>query len=127
MFYSRGVVFLESEFPYAEKLSSTPASMEPVLQQNSDHVCRDDEFQDRPLSEILDRAEPTGAAEPICEVSSPAVPSSNAETKSHRQKMQQIHLTLKMVGLIQIILRCRYLITLKWLKKIQKLMRSPLI
>lgn len=81
VFYSRDVVFLESEFPYAEKLSSTHASMEPVLQQNSDHVCLDDEFQDRPLSEILDRAEPTGAAEPLCEVFSPAVPSSNAENE----------------------------------------------
>ncbi|KAF2533854.1 hypothetical protein F2Q70_00030129 [Brassica cretica] len=55
--------------------------MEPVLQQNSDHVCLDDEFQDRPLSEILDRAEPTVAAEPLCEVFSPAVPSSNAENE----------------------------------------------
>ncbi|KAF2550917.1 hypothetical protein F2Q68_00034603 [Brassica cretica] len=36
---------------------------------------------DRPLSEILDRAEPTGAAEPLCEVFSPAVPSSNAENE----------------------------------------------
>ncbi|KAL0712498.1 hypothetical protein Bca4012_019476 [Brassica carinata] len=51
--------------------------MEPVLQQNNDQVFLDDEFQDQPPSEILDRAKPTGLAEPICDFPSPAVSSSN--------------------------------------------------
>ena len=53
--------------------------MEPVLQQTSDPVCLDDELQDRSASKILDQAESTEVAEPICDFPSPAVSPSNVE------------------------------------------------
>lgn len=71
-------MFLESEFTYADKSSSSSASIKPVLQKENDLVTLDDEFQDRPPSEILDIAEPTGLAESRSDFPSPAVSSSYA-------------------------------------------------